>query len=94
MKGSDDVFYLCDECDALWPAEQFDWDNYTVGLTDRASALEARGLSADDLRPVLKDLSLFETAGEDYRLVMYYDDRSIRTMRFAPSGRGRLSRGR
>jgi hypothetical protein len=47
MKGSDDLFYLCDECDALWPVEQFDWHNYTVGLVN-LSRFEARGLFPDD----------------------------------------------
>jgi hypothetical protein len=32
IEGADDVFYLCNECEGLWPIEQFDWDNYTVGL--------------------------------------------------------------
>ena len=48
MKGSDACYYLCDECDALWPVEQFDWDNYTVGLLDRSNALEERGLRGDE----------------------------------------------
>jgi hypothetical protein len=48
LKGSDELFYLCDECDALWPVEQFEWDNYRAGLMDRSQALEARGLRGDE----------------------------------------------
>jgi hypothetical protein len=48
LKGSDELFYLCDECDALWPVEQFEWDNYTAGFKDRSQALEARGLEPTD----------------------------------------------
>jgi len=48
LKGSDELFYLCDECDALWPVAQFEWDNNTAGLMDRSQALEARGLRGDD----------------------------------------------
>jgi hypothetical protein len=47
LKGSDELFYLCDECEELWPVEQFDWDNYTVGLMT-SQAREARGLRGDD----------------------------------------------
>ena len=52
MTGSDDIFYVCDECDALWPVEQFDWDNHTAGLLDRSTALRERGLRGDDYEEV------------------------------------------
>jgi hypothetical protein len=48
IKGSDDLFYLCDECDATWPAEQFDWDDYIIGMRDRESMLHERALRDDD----------------------------------------------
>jgi hypothetical protein len=48
IKRSDDLFYLCDECEAVWPVEQFDWDNYTVGLLDRSTTLRERGLLETD----------------------------------------------
>ena len=44
MKGVDQVFYLCDECDALWPIDQFDWHNCSRAFEDLSQALEARGL--------------------------------------------------
>ena len=53
MKGSDEVYYLCDECDALWLVEQFDWDNYTGRLRDRSTALAERGLRGDDYEVVV-----------------------------------------
>jgi hypothetical protein len=52
MKGSEDVWYLCDECDSLWPVEQFDWDNDEVGWNNRSVALRARGLSETDYEVV------------------------------------------
>src|SRR4051812_5644508 len=48
MKGSDEVWYLCDECDSLWPVEQFDWDNDEVGCINRTVALRERGLLETD----------------------------------------------
>ena len=50
-QGADELFYLCDECDALWLVEQFEWDNYTAGPMDRSQALEARGLRRHDYEP-------------------------------------------
>jgi hypothetical protein len=52
MKGSDDVWYLCDECDSLWPVEQFDWDNSEVAGTNRSLALRERGLRETDYEVV------------------------------------------
>jgi hypothetical protein len=47
-KGSDEVFYLCDECDATWPVDQFDWRDCTVAFEDRSQALARRGLAGGD----------------------------------------------
>ena len=53
IEGSDDVFYTCDECEALWHVEQFDWDNYTVGLRDLGTTLRERGLGETNYDAVL-----------------------------------------
>ena len=48
MKGSDDVFYVGDECDSLLPLNQFNWDNEEVGLLNLGVVLRERGLLEAD----------------------------------------------
>ena len=50
MRGSDDVFLLCCECEALWLEGDFRWDDYTHGLRDFQTVLiDERGLRYDDV---------------------------------------------
>jgi hypothetical protein len=53
LEESDELFYLCDECDALWPVEQFERDNYTAGLMDRSEAIEGARAARTRLRVLL-----------------------------------------
>jgi hypothetical protein len=48
MKGSPEIFYWCDECDSLWPVEQFDWKNAEAEAANRSVALRERGLNEND----------------------------------------------
>jgi hypothetical protein len=48
MKGSPEIFYWCDECDSLWPVEQFDWKNAEAEASNRSVALRERGLNEND----------------------------------------------
>jgi diadenosine tetraphosphate (Ap4A) HIT family hydrolase len=49
MRGSDDVFLCCDECEALWEQEHFRWDDDDHGKRSLSSMMDERGLVWDDV---------------------------------------------
>jgi hypothetical protein len=50
MRGWDDVLYVCDQCGALWPVDDFRWDGYPgMPFLDFDTILAERGLVYDDV---------------------------------------------